>query len=272
MVSDAELVELQRTLYTSANPTRRWLHCTRRDWITDAVRRWAPSMRTQALEVGPGSGVYLPLLSGLFDHVFATDIELAYLRFAAPLASEFPNLQLLADDITASKLQPRCFDLILCTEVVEHIADARAALAGIRRLLKPGGVLVLSTPQPYSPLELAGKVAFLPGIIELVRLIYRESIMDTGHINLMSARNLEKQLIELGFDIVERYKSGLYLPLVAEFAGQYGLKLEQWLEEQLRGGPAEGLLWTQYYVARAQEHDGRPKRPPVAAGPLTNPP
>jgi len=34
------------------------------------------------------------------------------------------------------------------------------------------------------------------------------------------------------------------------------LKLEQWLEERLRGGPAEGLLWTQYYVARAQEQVG----------------
>jgi len=256
MVSDAELIDLQRTLYTSANPTRRWLHCTRRDWITDAVRRWAPSIRGQALEVGPGSGVYLPMLAGLFERVFASDVEPAYLRFAAPLVDEFANLQLVTDDITASKLPPQGFDLILCTEVVEHIANSRAALAGIRRLLKPGGVLILSTPQPYSPLELAGKIAFLPGIIQLVRLIYREPILDTGHINLIGSRKLEKQLLELGFHIVERHKSGLYLPLIAEFAGQYGLKLEQWLEKYLRGGPADGLLWTQYYVARAQEHDG----------------
>lgn len=256
MASDAELVELQRTLYTSANPTRRWLHCTRRDWITDAVRRWAPQIRRQALEVGPGAGVYLPLLSGLFERVFASDVEPAYLRFAAPLVNEFANLQFLADDISASRLPAGEFDLVLCSEVVEHIADSRAALAGMRRLLRPGGVLILSTPQPYSPLELAGKVAFLPGIIQLVRLIYRESILATGHINLMSSRKLEKQLIELGFQIVERHKSGMYLPFVAEFAGQYGLKLEQWLEKHLRGGPAEGLLWTQYYVARAQAHAG----------------
>jgi len=112
--------------------------------------------------------------------------------------------------------------LILCTEVVEHLADSRAALAGIGRLLRPGGVLILSTPQPYSPLELASKVAFLPGIIQLVRLIYREPILDAGHINLMSSRKLEKQLLELGFHIVERHKSGLYLPLVAEFGGNMG--------------------------------------------------
>lgn len=260
MVSEAELVELQRTLYASANPTRRWLHCTRRDWIIDALRRWAPPIRGQALEVGPGSGVYLPVLAELFERVVASDVEPAYLKFAAPLAERFANLRLLADDIAASKLPAREFDLVLCTEVLEHIADSRAALAGISRLLRPGGVLILSTPQPYSPLEIASKLAFLPGIIQIVRLIYREPVLDAGHINLLGSRSLEQQLSELGFQIVERHTSGLYLPLVAEFAGRYGLKLEQWLEERLRGGPAQALLWTQYYVARAPEH-GAPAAP-----------
>lgn len=251
MVSDAELVELQRTLYTSGNPTRRWLHRARRDWISAALRRWAPPARRQALEVGPGAGVYLPLLAELFERVVASDVEPAYLRFAAPLAEEFSNLQFLADDITASRLPARSFDLILCSEVIEHLCEPRAALAGMFRLLQPGGVLILSTPQPYSSLELAGRIAFLPGIIGLVRLVYRELVLDTGHINLTSSRRLEQQLADLGFEVLERHKSGMYLPLVAEFAGQYGLKLEQWLERRLRGGPAQGLLWTQCCVARA---------------------
>jgi len=41
MATDRELVELQETLYTSSNPTRRWLHCIRRDWIYDALNRYA---------------------------------------------------------------------------------------------------------------------------------------------------------------------------------------------------------------------------------------
>ena len=251
MASDAELVELQQTLYTSTNPTRRWLHCTRRDWIADAVHRCTPGVRGQALEVGPGSGVYLPLLSSVFETVYATDIEAAYLKYAAPLVDKLANLKLLVDDIADSKLPPQSFDLILCSEVLEHISDSSAAVAGMRRLLKPGGLLILSTPQRYSPLELAAKIAFLPGVIQLVRLIYREPILETGHINLMTSRTVERQLTEAGFCISERYKSGLYLPFVAEFSGQYGLRIEQWLEAYLRDGPADGLLWTQYYVARA---------------------
>jgi 2-polyprenyl-3-methyl-5-hydroxy-6-metoxy-1,4-benzoquinol methylase len=250
MASELELVALQETLYRSSNPTRRWLHCSRRDWIIDALRQSEPPTRQRALEVGPGAGVYLPTLASLFADVVATDIEAAYLKHAAPLRARFPNLKLVADDICDSAAPPHSFDLILCTEVIEHIRDSASALAGMRRLLKPGGVLVLSTPQRYSPLELTAKIAFLPGVIQLVRHIYREPILETGHINLMTAATLQRQLSEAGFTVERQHRTGMYIPLLAEFGGALALRLEQYMERRLRGSAAGGLLWTQYYVAR----------------------
>lgn len=251
MASESELVALQETLYRSSNPTRRWLHCTRRDWIVAALARCTPLAHARALEVGPGSGIYLPVLARLFGEVVATDIETAFLKHAAPLRHSLPNLQLVQDDICASGLPAHSFDLILCTEVIEHIADSAAALRGMRRLLKPGGVLLLSTPQRYSPLEMTARIALLPGVIQLVRRIYNEPILETGHINLMTARTVERQLNESGFDVIERHRSGMYLPLVAEFGGANALRLEQWLERKLRGSIGACLLWTQYYIAGA---------------------
>jgi SAM-dependent methyltransferase len=251
MVSDSELVALQQTLYRSSNPTRRWLHCSRRDWIIDALHRHAQAHPARALEVGPGSCIYLPVLARLFGDVVASDIEAAFLKHAAPLRHSLPNLQLALDDICDSALPPAGFDLILCTEVVEHIADSAAALRGMRRLLRPGGLLVLSTPQRYSPLEQAARIAFLPGVIGLVRHIYREPVLETGHINLMTARTVQRQLRAAGFALCEQYQSGMYLPLLAEFGGELALRFEQWLERKLRGTAGAGLLWTQCYVARA---------------------
>ncbi len=251
MISTNELVELQATLYTSKNATRRWLHCTRRDWIISVLKRSAHGNVGRALEVGPGSGVYLPVLAELYDQVVGSDAEPAYLEHARRLSQQFPNLSLVADDITASRLQPKSFDLILCTEVIEHIADSRAALRGIHRLLRTGGTLVLSTPQRYSPLELTAKIAFLPVVIDLVRMIYGEPILETGHINLMTEHEVTEQLSAAGFLVTERYKSGMYLPLVAEFLGNFGLRLEQWLECSCRGTAFDKFLWTQYYIATA---------------------
>jgi SAM-dependent methyltransferase len=251
MASEHELVALQETLYRSSNPTRRWLHCARRDWIIAALRRHAPAYSARALEVGPGSCIYLPVLARLFNEVVATDIEPAFLRHAAPLRHSLPNLQLALDNICDTALPPASFDLILCTEVVEHIADSAAALRGMRRLLKPGGLLVLSTPQRYSPLEQAARIAFLPGVIALVRRIYQEPVLETGHINLMTARTVQRQLRDARFAVREQHQSGMYLPLFAEFGGASALRLEQWLERKVRGTAAGGLLWTQYYIARA---------------------
>jgi SAM-dependent methyltransferase len=248
----ADLLALQETLYTSRNPTRRWLHCTRRDRIEADLRSVAQATaRGRALEVGPGSGVYLALLAQLFDEVVAVDIEETFLDNARTLASQVTNLTVVADDITCTRLPAHSFDVVLCSEVIEHIADSRAALRGMHDLLRPGGLLVLSTPQRHSPLELVGRVAFLPGVITIVRSVYKEPILATGHINLLTPRQAREQLDEAGFEVIDSGQSGVYLPLVAEFTGRLGLKLERRLERKIAGGRLSALLWVQYYVARA---------------------
>jgi SAM-dependent methyltransferase len=252
MGSGHELLRLQETLYESRNPTRRWLHRTRRDWIIAAIQRYLPAGEKKALEIGPGSGVYLPILASLFDRVTATDIEDAYLDHAQRLTDSYPNLTLFTDDITHSKLADASFDLILCSEVIEHVPDPDAALKEIHRLLKPRGILILSTPQRHSTLELVAKVAFMPGVVNLVRLIYREAVLEMGHISVMTEKQIRLRLKASGFYVIEQFKSGLYLPLIAEFAGKTGLELESWLESKLRPWPIlSSLLWTQYFVARA---------------------
>ena len=245
-----QLVDLQDTLYSSANPTRRWLHCIRRDWIISAMQRYQAAEARKALEIGPGSGIYLPELANLYRQVYASDIEMAYLENACQRLQHLHNLNVRTDDITASQLPVGSFDFILCTEVIEHIEDSQRALEQMWRLLRPGGVLLLSTPQRYSPLEQTAKIAFLPGVIQLVRMIYNEPVMETGHINLLTDVELRQQIDNAGFSVAESHKSGFYIPLVAEFLGKSGLKLEQLLERKINGGRLDWLLWTQYFVLR----------------------
>jgi 2-polyprenyl-3-methyl-5-hydroxy-6-metoxy-1,4-benzoquinol methylase len=247
METEAELLPLLETLYDSRNPTRRWLHRTRRDWITGKLRQYARDER--ALEIGFGAGIYLSALAELFSEVVATDLEEAHLQNARRFVHKYANLRLVRDDICNTRLPEASFSLVLCSEVIEHLRDSRAALAGIHRLLEPGGILILSTPQKRSLLELSCKIAFLPGVIDLVRKVYGEAIFETEHINLLSAAEAAQQLEDTGFTIRERFKSGMYLPVIAEFTGGAGLRLQQWFEDKLRGRRSDWMLWTQYYIA-----------------------
>jgi SAM-dependent methyltransferase len=242
------LLELQDTLYASRNPTRRWLHQERRKWIEGALRRAAAGGASSAAEIGPGSGVYLPLMCSLFGSVVAADVEEAFLARARELARSQPNLAVVRDDVTDSALGE--FDVVLCTEVLEHVPDPLAALRGLRALLRPGGTLNVSTPQPRSTLEVAGRVAFKPGVVQVVRLVYREPILPTGHISLMSEAELRASFGLVGLEVVEAHKTGLYLPLVAEAGGERARRAAARLAERLRGGRFDGLLWTQLYVLR----------------------
>lgn len=245
---DPTLLELQDTLYASTNPTRRWIHTRRREVVEGLLRPFAGAGR--ALEIGPGSGVYLPLLAELADEVVVTDVEPAFLERARKVVGGGPEVRFLVDDITSTRLEPASFDLILCTEVLEHIPSWQAALASMARLLRPGGALVLSTPQPWSPLEVLGKVAFRPGVIRVVRSIYREPILETGHISLVSSRRLGDQLEANGLRLERRSWSTVYVPLLAEAGGAVALRIERRLEPLLQARPLRGLLWTQYVVAR----------------------
>ncbi|HEX3426130.1 MAG TPA: class I SAM-dependent methyltransferase [Acidimicrobiales bacterium] len=250
IVGDPTPLQLQDTLYHSKNATRRWIHTRRRETIEALLRRVAGGGVERSMEIGPGSGLYLPLLASLSEEVYVSDIDPSFLERAREILAGNDRAHFVVDDITKSSLPTATFDLILCTEVLEHIPEWRAALASMARLLRPGGTLVLSTPQPRSPLEVMGKVAFRPGVIRVVRAIYREPILETGHISLVSARRLDQQLAASGLRVQERQWTGTYLPLIAEFGGERALRLEMALETRLRASPLRGLLWTQYVVAR----------------------
>ena len=134
----SEALRLQQTLYASRNPTRRWLHCTRRDWIIASLRRHARECNAAASEVGFGSGIYLPVLAELYEQVVGIDLQADFVRNARGFTRKYPNIRIIEADINRGELPTESFDLILCTEVVEHLSDSRTAIAEMYRMLRPG--------------------------------------------------------------------------------------------------------------------------------------
>ena len=92
------------------------------------------------LDLGCGAGRFLTLR----PHGIGVDVaEAALERAAANVGGA--DLRLAADDGTLP-LAHGSVDLVWCSETIEHVADALGLLQECRRVLRPGGRLLLTTP------------------------------------------------------------------------------------------------------------------------------
>jgi SAM-dependent methyltransferase len=239
-------VEFQRRLYEDPNPTRRGLHSTRRDWVLGQALSNSKA-KDRVLEVGVGCGVFTEALAAAGRRVSAVDINPAFLENVAAIDAVDTHLK----DATRP-LELGDHDLAICSEVLEHVPpeSSQAMLDSLYGALRPGGSLVLTTPQRFASVELVARLFRFKPILALARRLYG-SADELGHINLLTAGQLEKQIAKAGFTVAARRRFGFYLPVVAEFGGKPGAALLRGIEAAIRPLPViRGLLWTQGYVLR----------------------
>lgn len=237
-------VEFQRALYEDANATRRGLHRARRDWVLDQALTHSKK-GDRVLEVGVGCGIFTERLSAEGRKVSAVDINPAFLDNVSSLKS----VEVYRKDAT-QPLELGQHDLAICSEVLEHVPPERsqAMLDSLFGALKPGGMLILTTPQRYSMVELGARLLQFGPLLALARKLYG-SAEELGHINLLTVGALSDQLKKSGFEVRQLRRFGFYLPVVAEFGGRGGASLLQGSGELLAKVPLlRGLLWTQGWV------------------------
>ena len=242
-------VEFQRRLYSDPNPTRRGLHTDRREWVlSNALANSEPG--DPVLEVGVGCGVFTEALSGAGRSVTAVDINPAFLDNVRSVKSVTTHLKDATVPLGLGEHR-----LAICSEVLEHVPRDRSPgmLKALYDGLAPGGVLILTTPQRYSTVELIARLFRFKPVLALARKLYG-SADELGHINLLTAGQLKRQLHDAGFVPVARRRFGFYLPAVAEFGGVPGARVLKGLETIIAPVPlVRGLLWTQGWVLRKPE-------------------
>ena len=249
-------VAFQQGLYRSANPTRRWLHNRRLDWLVRAIdAAWSKpkadsSVRT-ALEVGVGCGIVTAHLAPRF-RTLSVDLDPAFLGEARRLQVATALVDVCDQQAMCSSVQahsPDGVDLAICSEVLEHVASPTQALRSLYGCLKPGGLLILTTPQRGSIAETVAGLLRFRVFRSLARCAYREPVEELGHISLMSASELRVAATACGFTVLEHDVMGAYLPLVAEFLGCPGQRFLASLEGAMRRSAwASPLLWTQCWL------------------------
>jgi SAM-dependent methyltransferase len=102
----------------------------------------------RVLDVGCGAMGWLRILSewvGPSGQVVGTDVDESMLDAARSLLQDeaIANVKLVVDDLFDSKLEPRSFDLVHARYQIAPLGRGPEQVASHRRLIKPGGTLVL---------------------------------------------------------------------------------------------------------------------------------
>ena len=120
-----------------------WWWRSREAILMDVLARFCPRRGDlDVLDVGCGDGLFFPVLER-FGNVRGIEVDEGLLDSEGPYRERI-HTKPLGDE--AYRGDDWRFDLITALDVVEHIADDRAAVSDMVRMLRPGGVIVVTVP------------------------------------------------------------------------------------------------------------------------------
>lgn len=167
-----------------------WAH----SYLFQRLRAMLGRTQSTILDLGCGNGAIARALIAEGYDVYGVDASASGITIAN---GEAPGRFFVLDVSTGqlpAELAGKHFDVVISTEVIEHLYDPRGFIAFARKILADGGEFIVSTPYhgylKNLALAIAGK---LDGHFTV--------LWDGGHIKFFSRNTLEQMLREQGFEV-----------------------------------------------------------------------
>jgi SAM-dependent methyltransferase len=194
----------------------------RADETVRAVKRVAGYRTQHMLDLGTADGLTLQRVLGMLDTPFAIGVDLSLDLLSV---IETPAIRpVLADGIRLPFVDG-FFDLLIATAVIEHVSKPLQMLSECLRVLVPGGLCVITTPDPFWE-QVATGIGHLP---------------EEGHVETLNLKRLRTFLEITGFEVLEAYKFMM---------SPWGFPAELFIEHVMRTLGLSFMLLNQIVVAR----------------------
>lgn len=145
------------------------------------------------LDVGSASGWFLSEIKKRLPGASCTGVDV-YEPAIAYAKKHYRDIEFRVGDAHKLPFKSSSFDLVVCTEVLEHVVNPENVVSEIRRVLKPGGEAVIEMD--------SGNLLFRIAWYWWTNI--RKGVWRDSHIHVFNAEILEKMLKKSSMEIVQK--------------------------------------------------------------------
>ncbi len=186
------------------------------------------------LEAGCGEGYGADLIAAAARQVIAVDYDAAAV---AHVRVRYPRVQVLAANLASLPLPDASVDVVVNFQVIEHLWDQPQFVTECLRVLRPGGLLLMSTPN---------RVTFTPG---------SDTPVNPFHTRELNAAELAELLTDGGFR-VESMSGVFHGPRLARLDARHGGSIiDAQIERALAGAAWPDDLLADVAAVRSEDFD-----------------
>ena len=179
--------------YTHYNPLVRWIMFRRLDVVLEMLRQVIPNYKSPAagtgLDFGCGVGLLLPELAKHLKTVYATDICLDGAREAVRHHG-CQNVLLLPPNEAFSAIPDGSLEVIIATDVLEHVDNLEELIKIFKAKLSQKGVLIISGPTENFIYGICRKIAGFTGDYHVRNIFDIENVVKNLGFQQMQERCL----------------------------------------------------------------------------------
>ena len=200
-----------------------WGYGKRLSFVREAIASaypQKPATQISVLDVGCGTGSSLgiPLAEPGFRYT-GIDTHARSIEEGRRLASDLANANFVCGLVEA--LDAPLFDVVILSEVLEHVEDPTALLSTSLEKLTPDGLVIVTVPNGFGEFEWDSWIYEKTGLERLVAALKARRTqqdhpiggstlnVENGHVQFFTQKRLESIFADAGLEIVERRGSSI---------------------------------------------------------------
>jgi SAM-dependent methyltransferase len=202
---DSGHLSLQEAMYKKGNKHELWWHWKRLHYIVSFLSEIFEKNQVMTFaDIGCAEGLYVKYVSSIHKEVFCIGVDMARTFVEkAKGNSKTLNTEYVVCDVRNLPFKDNSIDLLLCSEVLEHVHNYRKSLAELFRVTKK--YLVISFPGHSYIYKIISKINPLKKIADNL-------VLDVGHVSDVKVSDVQ-EFLNSKYECL-KIKIGAALPLM----------------------------------------------------------